>query len=68
MCVLLTLIPMLRLHVQAFRPVVPVSAVFEQLGFEDMAACEAYLADPKLRTELSIEFTPDRRAVRKMSG
>lgn len=53
---------------QAFRPVVPVSAVFEQLGFEDMHACEAYLADPKLAQELSIEFTDDRQAVRKVTG
>ena len=50
---------------QAFRPLVPVSAVFEQLGFEDMPACEAFLTDPKLAKELSIEFTADRRAVKK---
>lgn len=54
-----------NITVQAVRPVVPVSAVFEQLGFDDMPACEAFLADPKLAQELSIEFTADRRAVKK---
>ena len=51
--------------VQAFRPVVPLSAVFEQLGFEDMSACEAFLTDPKLAEELSIEFIAETRAVKK---
>jgi hypothetical protein len=30
-----------------------------------MSACEAFLTDPELAQELSIEFTADKRAVKK---
>ena len=50
----------LNIMTKAFRPIVPVAAVNEQLGFEDMDACEAYLTAQSGR-----EFTP---AVKKTSG
>ena len=56
----------LNIMTKAFRPIVPVAAVNEQLGFKDMGACEAYLTEKS--EELSIEFTLDRRAVKRTSG
>jgi hypothetical protein len=33
----------LRIMTKAFRPVVPTSAVFQQLGFDDEAACNEFI-------------------------